>query len=76
MFRAIRSDGRPIGRMTGKREVTPQLPVKIDLPGYQLTYVARAAALGQLGECERAKDQLSQLIALRPDAAESCRALD
>jgi hypothetical protein len=49
------------------------LPVKIDLPGYQLTYVARAAALGQLGECERAKDQLSQLIALRQDPAESVR---
>jgi hypothetical protein len=59
--------------ITGKREVTPQLPVKIDLPGYRLTYAARAAALGQLGECERAKDQLSQLIALRPDAAQSVR---
>jgi predicted RNA polymerase sigma factor len=55
----------------GKREVTPQLPLKIDLPGYQLTCAARAGALGQLGECERAKDQLSQLIALRPDAAQS-----
>ena len=57
----------------GKREVTPQLPVKIDLPGYQLTCAERAAALGQLGECEHAKDQLSQLIALRPDAAQSVR---
>src|SRR6202044_634606 len=46
---------------------------QIDLPGYQLTYAARAAALGQLGECERAKDQLSQLIALLPDAAQSVR---
>ena len=59
--------------MTGKREVTPQLPVKFDLPGYQLACAARAAALGQLGECEPAKDQLSRLIALRPDAAESVR---
>ena len=60
--------------MTGKREVNPQLPVKIDLPGYQLTCAARERLpLGQLGECERAKDQLSQLIALRPGAAQSVR---
>jgi hypothetical protein len=58
-------------RMTGKREVTPQLPVKIDLPGHQLTCAARAPVLGQLGKCERAKEQLSQSIALRPGAAQS-----
>ena len=67
--RVISSTARALAancvRVTGKREVTSQLLVKIDLPGYQLTYAARAAVLGQLGEWERAKDQLSQLIALR-----------
>ena len=53
--------------------VTPQLPFKVDLPGYRLTCASRPAALGQLRECERAKDQLSQLIALRPDTAQSVR---
>jgi len=75
--RVISSTARALAancvRVTGKREVTSQLLVKIDLPGYQLTYAARAAVLGQLGEWERAKDQLSQLIALRPDAVQSAR---
>jgi len=46
---------------------------KIDLPGYQLTFAARAAVLAQLGEIERAKDQVRQLLALRPDAVTSLR---
>ncbi len=47
--------------------------VKIDLPEYQLTFAARAAVLGQLGDVEGAREQLRQLLALRPDAAISVR---
>ncbi|HXJ94743.1 MAG TPA: protein kinase, partial [Terriglobia bacterium] len=47
--------------------------VKIDLPRYQLTFAARAAVFGQLGEIEHAQEQVRQLLALRPDAAISVR---
>jgi TolB-like protein/predicted Ser/Thr protein kinase len=46
---------------------------KIDLPGYQLTFAARAAVLGQLGDVKGANDQLTQLRALQPDAAITVR---
>ena len=48
-----------------------QFAVKIDMPGYHLSFAARAAALGQLGEFEPARNQLTQLLALRPDFASS-----
>jgi len=43
--------------------------VKIDMPGYDFSFAARAAVLAQLGQVERARDQVRQLLALRPDFA-------
>ena len=50
-----------------------EFAVKIDLPGYPLSFAARAAVLGQIGDVERAKNQLEQLLAVRPDFASSVR---
>jgi TolB-like protein len=46
---------------------------KVDMPGYFYTFVAQAAALGQLGEGESARKALRELLALRPDFATAAR---
>lgn len=40
---------------------------KINLPNYFWTLVLRAASLGQLGELEKAREALRELLAARPD---------
>jgi len=50
-----------------------KIAAKIDLPRYHTSFAARAAVLGQLGEIERARNELSQILALRPDYASSVR---
>ncbi len=42
---------------------------KIKMVGYYFTFVARASALGQLGEQEPARKAVQELLALRPDFA-------
>jgi serine/threonine protein kinase/Tfp pilus assembly protein PilF len=44
-----------------------QFAVKIDMPGLPGSFAARAASYGQLGELDRAKSQLSQMLALAPN---------
>ena len=46
---------------------------KIKMVGYYFTFVARAAALGQLGEQEPARKAVQELLALRPAIANSAR---
>jgi hypothetical protein len=46
-----------------------QIGLKINMPGFWRTNVALAAAYGQLGEMEAARDALHPLMALRPDFA-------
>jgi TolB-like protein/Tfp pilus assembly protein PilF len=50
-----------------------QVASKIDMPGYPLSFCARAAALGQLGEVDDAKAQLRQLRTLRPNFGTTVR---
>ena len=47
--------------------------MRINTPGYFHAHAARAAALGQLGQHEAAKKALQELLALRPDFAQSAR---
>jgi adenylate cyclase len=47
--------------------------MQINTPGYFHAHAARAAALGQLGQHEAAKKALQELLALRPDFAQSAR---
>jgi TolB-like protein len=46
---------------------------KIKMVGYYFTFVARASALGQLGEHEPARKAVQELLALRPDFANTAR---
>jgi len=57
----------------GDYTIALNFAVKIDMPNYPLTFAARAAVLGQLGEVDRAKNQLKQLLALQPDFATTVR---
>jgi serine/threonine protein kinase/Tfp pilus assembly protein PilF len=43
------------------------IALKMNMPGVSLVYVALAAAYGQLGELDAARDAVRQLLALRPD---------
>lgn len=47
--------------------------VRINMPGFFFTYIARAAAYGQLGQHEDAHKALKELLVLRPDFARGAR---
>jgi TolB-like protein/tetratricopeptide (TPR) repeat protein len=47
--------------------------VKINMPGFWRTHFALAAAYGQLGEQEAARNSVRELLALRPDFAVAAR---
>ena len=51
----------------GETRVALDAAYKIKMVGYYFTFVARASALGQLGEQEPARKAVQELIALRPD---------
>lgn len=50
-----------------------ELAVRIDMPNYFYAYAARAATFGQLGQLDAAKQELRELLALRPDFATAAR---
>jgi tetratricopeptide (TPR) repeat protein len=47
--------------------------LRINMPGFFLTYVARTVAYGQLGQREDAQKALKELLVLRPDFAQGAR---
>jgi TolB-like protein len=47
--------------------------LRINMPGFFLTYVMRAAAYGQLGQHQDAHKALKELLVLRPDFARAAR---
>ena len=50
------------------------IALKMNMPGVSLMYVALAAASGQLGELEAAREAVRELLALRPDFKQAARA--
>jgi TolB-like protein len=49
------------------------IALKVNMPGFWRTYLALAAAYGQLGEREAARNAVRELLAIRPDFAMAAR---
>ena len=56
-----------------KYEEALEAAVRINMPGFFYAHASRAAALGQLGQQEAARKAVEDLLALRPDFAETAR---
>ncbi|HTZ49074.1 MAG TPA: protein kinase [Verrucomicrobiae bacterium] len=59
--------------LTGKYEDVLKTVARINMPNYFHVPAIRAAALGQLGRTEEARQALEELLALRPDFAAVAR---
>jgi serine/threonine protein kinase/tetratricopeptide (TPR) repeat protein len=57
----------------GKYAEAMEAIARINMPGYFHVHAARAAALGQLGQTEKARQAVRDLLALRPDFAAAAR---
>jgi serine/threonine protein kinase/tetratricopeptide (TPR) repeat protein len=53
----------------GEYRAALEAALKVNMPGYWVTFAARAAAMGQIGEREAAQKEVKELLEIRPNFA-------